>query len=133
AETQERALRATERAQPAIATASFAATALLRQLGLMPARVAGHSLGEITALAAAGVFDIDTLFAAASARGSAMAAATHGRPGAMTAVFASHDRVDEIVRAHSQGVVVANHNAPTQTVISGEYALIETVEAALGA
>jgi acyl transferase domain-containing protein len=133
AEAQERALRATERAQPAIATASFAATALLRQLGLTPARVAGHSLGEITALAAAGAFELDTLVATASARGRAMAEATQGRPGAMTAVLASRDRVEEILRAHGRGVVVANHNAPGQTVISGEYAAIENVEAALPA
>ena len=131
AEAQERALRATERAQPAIATASLAATALLRQLGLTPTRVAGHSLGEITALFAAGVFDVDALIATASARGRAMAAATVGQPGAMTAVLASRDLVEGILRAYGAGVVIANHNAPEQTVISGEYAAIENVEAAL--
>jgi acyl transferase domain-containing protein/acyl carrier protein len=133
AEAQERALRATEYAQPAVATAGAAGTALLRQLGLTPAWVAGHSLGEITALAAAGAFDFDTLIATASERGRAMAAATSGKPGAMTAVLASRDRVEAILRAHGPGVVVANYNAPGQTVISGEPAVIERIEAALPA
>src|SRR5262249_27246850 len=115
AESQERALRDTERAQPAIATAGFAATALLGQLGLTPSRVAGHSLGEITALAAAGVLDLDTLVATASARGRAMAAATAGCPGAMTAVLAPRDRAEDVIRTHGPGVVVANYNAPEQT------------------
>jgi len=130
---QERALRATERAQPAIATASFAATTLLRQIGLTPALVAGHSLGEITALATAGAFDLETLFSTAAARGRAMADAAGGRPSTMTAVLASREHVEEILRAHGRGLVIANHNAPEQTVVSGELPAIEVVETALAA
>ncbi len=133
ADAHERALRSTERAQPAIATAGLAATALLRQLGLTPARVAGHSLGEITALAAAGAFDTETLVATATARGRAMADATKNRPGAMTAVFASRERLEPILGAHGHEVSVANYNAPSQTVISGSITGIDQVEAALAA
>ncbi len=91
----------------------------LSRLGIRPNVVAGHSLGELTAFQAAGVFDAETLIRFASFRGRAMAA-TAKQSGAMASLACSVETATEIINLVNGYVVVANINSPKQTVISGE-------------
>ncbi|MDT0473630.1 SDR family oxidoreductase [Streptomyces sp. DSM 41014] len=109
-------------AQPALGITALAATELLTSLGVRPAMAAGHSYGELAALAAAGVFTPDELLAASAARAEAVLGRTPADdPGTMAAVGATADQVEEVLRLAglASDVVAANHNSPTQTVISG--------------
>ena len=130
----EEALADTHNSQPAIYTASAMALAALaaktEEEGgyLAPNLVAGHSLGEFTALLSAGVFDFVTGLRLVRARGEYMAAAGDDRPGAMAAVLGLDDRVlAGLVEQAAEGDVltVANLNCPGQTVVSGEVAPLE--------
>ncbi len=123
-------LRQTQWAQPAIGCTSASMLGLVRALGIEPAAVAGHSFGEITALHAAGVLSERDLLRVAHRRGELMAAA--GEDGAMIAVTASAEVADEVVR-EVEGVVLANHNAPNQVVLSGPKDAIAAAETALAA
>ena len=123
-------LAATDVAQPAIGCTSLSILALLDAVGLRPAYVGGHSFGEVTALHAAGVLDAEAFLQVARSRGETMAAAA-STPGAMTAVSATVEQVREALAALDTDVVVANHNAPTQVVLSGKTPAIEAVETAL--
>nr|AIJ50372.1 Pfa2 [Aetherobacter fasciculatus]AOS50932.1 PUFA synthase [synthetic construct]AOS50935.1 PUFA synthase [synthetic construct]AOS50938.1 PUFA synthase [synthetic construct]QEP18563.1 Pfa2 [synthetic construct] len=127
---QAQLLTATEWAQPAIATASLALLAVLRAVGVRPSSVAGHSLGELTALAAADALSTNDLVATARKRGQLMNAAS-STPGAMTAVARPLAEVQALLERLQSEVVVANHNHPTQVVLAGETAAIEAVEAEL--
>ena len=122
-------LTQTEWAQPAIGATSLALLRLLDAVGLEPSCVGGHSYGEVTALCAAGVVDAPSMLRIARTRGELMAAAAT-TPGAMLAVSASVDEVRKLVAAES-GVVIANHNAPTQVVLSGPVEAIDRTEEAL--
>src|SRR5262249_23419698 len=102
---QELRLTATEWAQPAIVTASLGMLRLIERLGVRARCVGGHSLGELTALAAAGVLDDATLLAAARRRGELMASASE-IAGAMTAVVASRAMVEERIARWKSDVVV---------------------------
>jgi [acyl-carrier-protein] S-malonyltransferase len=122
-------LMLTENAQPAIMAHSLA---VLRTLGIdLPARasfVAGHSLGEYSALCAAGSFDLATTARLLRKRGHAMQAAVPVGEGAMAALLgADLDKAEAIAAAAAQGQVctVANDNDPSQVVISGHRAAIE--------
>lgn len=122
-------LTLTENAQPAIMAHSFA---VLRTLGLDPAAaaqfVAGHSLGEYSALAAAGSFDLGTTARLLKKRGQAMQAAVPVGEGAMAALLgADLEKAEAIAAAAADGQVctVANDNDPSQVVISGHRAAIE--------
>ncbi len=125
---QQTALTDTRVAQPALGLASAAAHRLLTSLGVRPDCTAGHSYGELTALWAAGAYDTAALLRLSARRGEAILSAAGDDPGAMAAVVAAPDRVQELTR--DTGVVVANHNAPEQSVISGP---TDTVEAAVAA
>jgi acyl transferase domain-containing protein/acyl carrier protein len=122
---QQARLTATEWAQPAVAATSLAFLAFARALGLQPAAVCGHSLGELTALCAAGVIDEDALLRLARRRGELMAAATE--PGAMLALGCSLEEATDLVRQSAGDVVVANHNGPRQVVVSGRAAAVEAL------
>ncbi len=122
-------LTATENAQPAIGCTSLSMLALLDAMGLAPARVAGHSFGEVTALYAAGVIGADDMLRVARRRGELMAEAAQ-TPGAMLAVRAPIDAVRAAVEGHP-AVVVANHNGPRQVVLSGPVEAIDAAQAAL--
>jgi len=117
-------LTQTENTQPALYVTAAAAVEVLRDKGLEPSMVAGHSLGEYPALYAAGVFDFETGLRLVAVRGQAMASAGSDTPGGMAAVIGLEiDKIDEICAAVSKEnglVVVANDNSPGQTVISGE-------------
>jgi [acyl-carrier-protein] S-malonyltransferase len=115
-------LRQTINAQPALLIASFACLEAVREVsgkGLpKPAFVAGHSLGEYTALAVAGVFDFDTAVRLARERGRLMHEAGQASPGSMAAVLGlDESKVAEI--CNDSGAVMANVNSPGQIVISG--------------
>ncbi len=114
-------LRQTVNAQPAIVTVSFACLEASRSLnaGLPPARfVAGHSLGEYTALAAAGVLDFATTVYLARERGRLMHEAGELTPGGMVAIIGL-DEAPLAELCQQTGARIANINCPGQIVISG--------------
>ena len=111
--------RLTERGQPIIFAASLAAWNALRRAGFLPSFVAGHSLGEYSAAAAAGVLRLDAAARVVVTRGAATAAACRETPGGMAAVIKlAAAEVEELVD-DIEGLVVANDNAPGQIVIAG--------------
>jgi len=128
ARSEQRArLTATEWAQPALGATSLALLAILREAGVQPAAVAGHSFGELTALCAAGALTPDDLLRVARRRGELMAAAA-AVPGAMTSVAARCEDVQPLLDEWKFDVVVANHNSPKQLVLSGATEAIAEVE-----
>lgn len=117
-------LQRTANQQPALVAAGAAAYAAWLEAGGAPADyVAGHSLGEFTALVAAGALDLGDAVRLVRARGEAMQRAVPEGEGAMAAILkVSADVVEaavEAVRADGLVVDVANYNAPEQTVVSG--------------
>jgi len=121
------ALQRTANQQPALVAAGAAAYAAYLEAGGPPAAyVAGHSLGEFTALVAAGSLSLADAVRLVRARGEAMQAAVPEGEGAMAAVLkvdrAAVEAAVETVRAEGLIVDVANLNAPQQTVISGSAA-----------
>jgi len=118
----------TEVTQPAMLTASVAACRVLQSRGIHPAFVAGHSLGEYSALCAAGSFDLPTTAKLLKLRGQAMQQAVPVGQGAMAALLgADLTLAQKIADAAAQGEVctVANDNDPTQVVISGHKGAID--------
>lgn len=113
----EAALAQTDVTQPAVALASLLWVKYLRQVGLTPSLVAGHSLGELVALYAAGAYDERTLIELAAAKGRAMANPS-GKPGAMASLGCDYARAREFV-ADIPGLEIANVNAPDQVVVAG--------------
>lgn len=114
--------------QPALFTVSAAACRVLAARGLTPDWVAGHSLGEYSALAAAGVFSFTTGLRTVRRRGELMAGVSDRTPGGMAAILnVPAETVAELCRdAANAGVIeIANYNAPEQTVISGELAALD--------
>ena len=119
-------LKQTKVTQPAVFLHSVVAQRLLNIE--TPDMVAGHSLGEFSALVACGALRFEDALLLVSARAQAMQAACEANPGTMAAVLGLDDeKVDEICRAQSGVVVAANFNCPGQVVISGD---IEAVDAA---
>jgi [acyl-carrier-protein] S-malonyltransferase len=122
------ALTLTENAQPAI-MANALATFRASGIGIAKADfVAGHSLGEYTALAAAGSFDVATAARLLKLRGQAMQQAVPVGEGAMAALLGADLKIaQEVAEAAAQGEVctVANDNDPSQVVISGHRGAVE--------
>ncbi|WP_048630994.1 type I polyketide synthase [Mycolicibacterium aurum] len=130
---QKTELTAMENAQPAIAATSLAQLALLDVLGVTPDAAAGHSFGEVTALAAAGVIPAEHLAATARMRGVLMAEAGQGKDGAMLAIVAGADEVRTLLESRpesARSLVIANDNAPQQVVLAGHAPDIAWAEAA---
>ena len=122
----DRDLRATRNAQPALGAVSFGAwRALSSRFGVSADAFAGHSYGELVALAAAGRLEVRDLFAMSRVRGQLMADQRTGDPGAMLAVLASLPEIEAVIEREKLEVVVANKNAPKQNVLSGPTAEIE--------
>lgn len=111
------ALSDTKVAQPAIGVVSCGYLDFLDRIGLSADMVAGHSYGEYTALHAAGVLSREEFLRLSIIRGRTMAGACEKAPGAMAAVLAAREDVQQHI--NGTGVIVANHNGPRQTVISG--------------
>jgi [acyl-carrier-protein] S-malonyltransferase len=124
-------LTETRNAQPAILAHSVAVSLALRDLGVMPSVVAGHSLGEFSAAVSAGALAPADGLRLVRKRGELMFAAGQGIPGTMAAVLGlDGDKVREVcagVSATGGVVVLANHNSDTQVAISGD---VEAVAAA---
>ena len=117
-------LRQTRYTQPAILTHSLAALAALPKLS--PILAAGHSLGEYSALYAAGALDFDSVMQLVKRRGALMYAEGEKNPGTMAAIIGMDATAAEHLCTEVQGVVVpANYNEPRQTVISGEIAAVK--------
>jgi [acyl-carrier-protein] S-malonyltransferase len=118
----EEALKLTANTQPAILTVSVAAYRVLEENGIQPAFVAGHSLGEISALVAAGGLEFSDAVRLVRHRGEYMQTAVPEGVGAMAAILGlAPAQVAGICRQAADGQVVApaNLNSPEQTVISG--------------
>jgi acyl transferase domain-containing protein/NAD(P)H-dependent flavin oxidoreductase YrpB (nitropropane dioxygenase family)/nucleoside-diphosphate-sugar epimerase len=123
---QRAALTDTRIAQPALGITGLAMHHLLTALGIHPGHLAGHSYGELVALTVAGALDSAELLELSEARAAAIIAAAGSDPGTMAAVSAAPEQVRAVLG--DGPVVLANHNAPAQTVISGP---IPAVDAAL--
>ncbi len=134
-------LEDTINAQPAILTVSAAALDAIGERTavegerIVPIVVAGHSLGEFTALVAADVLDFPTALGLVRERGRLMKEAGEERPGGMAAVIGLDEAtlVDVCAESADSGIiVVANANCPRQTVISGEEPALEEVAGRIG-
>ena len=131
-QAQQQALTDTRVAQPAIGAVALGYLALARRLGLQPQATAGHSYGEYVALAAAGVISAEDCLRLSAVRGAAMADASAASvPGTMAAVQGDRSAIESQLEAF-EGVRVANHNSPGQSVISGPRAAVEAAVEALG-
>ena len=123
------ALNATECTQPAMLTAGVATYRLWRERGgAVPALMAGHSLGEFTALVAAGCLDFRTAVDLVKFRAKAMQSAVPHGEGAMAAILGLEDMdVEAVCLDVADGDVVeaVNFNAPGQVVIAGTAAAVE--------
>lgn len=121
----------TAHAQPAVTACNLAALAVLTDQGVTPAMTAGHSVGELSALVAAGALDADTAVRLVAVRARLMADLPD--TGGMSAVFGlSVARVEELAEAASapgEPLVVGLENAPGHTVVSGALPAIERLAA----
>jgi enediyne polyketide synthase len=110
--------------QPAIVTASLGGLKVLNEFGVTADAAIGHSLGEITALHWAGVFDEETLLRIARVRGAGMAEL--GSPtGAMLAIAAPWPTVQAML--NGDALTVVGYNSPCQTVVAGDAAAISNL------
>ena len=126
-EAKFRTLTQTENAQPAIGAASAALLAVLTKLGLKPDATGGHSFGEITALYAAGGVSLKAMLEIARKRGELMSQAS-SVPAGMLSVRKDAATVEQLLKEWALAVVVANHNSPQQTVVSGAADAIEEAD-----
>jgi len=131
----EEELKKTANAQPAILTVSVACLAVMRQMGLRPETAAGHSLGEYTALVAAGSLDFEDAVTLVRLRGQYMQEAVPLGEGGMVAVLGMETAIiSDICSSLSgpEGVVeAANINCPGQVVIAGDNSSLEKAVALL--
>jgi [acyl-carrier-protein] S-malonyltransferase len=130
-------LKLTENTQPAILTCSVAVARALAERGCHPGYVAGHSLGEYSALVAAGAVEFRDAVRLVRRRGRYMQEAVPNGVGAMAAILGlTPDEVEAVCSRASQGEVVspANLNSPAQVVIAGHATAVErAMEAAKSA
>lgn len=132
-EGEQAQLNLTETTQPVLLTASVAVWRLwLAQGGLRPAMMAGHSLGEFSALVCAGAIDFADAVRLVRARGQYMQTAVPVGEGAMAAVLGLDDAKIEEICAATEGVVEAvNYNSPGQVVVAGHTQAVEEALVAL--
>jgi [acyl-carrier-protein] S-malonyltransferase len=130
-------LQRTENTQPAMLTVSVAAFRVLQEQGLRPDCVAGHSLGEYSALVSTGCLDFSDAVRLVRKRGRYMQEAVPQGVGAMAALLKLPEgKLDSILRDAAQGEVVsaANLNSPDQVVIAGHAGAVNrAIELAKGA
>src|SRR5918992_3138591 len=118
-------LTRTELQQPALVATSLACLRAVESTGARPDYVIGHSVGEYSALAAAGAVSTREAVELVTKRGVAMAQAAQEYPGAMAAVLGLPDDVIEELCAEIDGVWPANYNCPGQVVVSGADASVD--------
>ncbi|HSR24891.1 MAG TPA: ACP S-malonyltransferase [Candidatus Eisenbacteria bacterium] len=126
-------LNRTENLQPSVMTVCWAAYEIWREsYGMEQVRVmAGHSLGEFTALAAAGAVSWETALQLVKERGRIMAEASRTRPGGMLAIVGLDEERVEAIRQQASalgGLYLANRNADVQFVLSGEVPAVEEAQ-----
>ena len=137
-EGPEGTLRQTENTQLAILTCSVATLRVLEAFGIAPDAVAGHSLGEYSALVAAGVLEFTDALHLVHARARLMAEAGEGQQGTMAAILGMDTAQLQHLCDETEGTVnIANYNCPGQLVISGEVDavthVVELAKAEIGA
>jgi len=128
ADADKERLTQTQNTQPALFVHSMAVMSALPSSASKPAMVAGHSLGEYSALAAAGAISFEEGLRIVRLRGELMAKAGDIRPGAMAAILGMEDADVEAVCVEASGdgiVQPANFNSPGQIVISGDVDAID--------
>jgi [acyl-carrier-protein] S-malonyltransferase len=114
----------TELQQPALVATSLAISEAIRDRGIVPDYVVGHSVGEFAALGDARSLTPPQAIALVRERGLAMAAAARERPGAMAAILGLADEAVESLCRKIENVWPANYNCPGQIVVSGEEAAV---------
>jgi [acyl-carrier-protein] S-malonyltransferase len=115
----------TEVQQPALVATSLAILAAVRERGIKPDVVVGHSVGEFAALASVGAMSVRDAIGLVRVRGLAMAEAARQRPGSMAAILGLEDEQVEMLCRKILGVWPANYNCPGQVVVSGENEAVE--------
>lgn len=115
----------TEVQQPALVATCLAMLAAVRERGLEPDVVVGHSVGEFSALAAVSALGTGEAIGLVRERGLAMAEAARRHPGSMAAILGLEDEAVESLCNRIGGVWAANYNCPGQIVISGENDAVE--------
>lgn len=125
-------LKQTENTQLAILTCSVAALRVLSERGIIPQAVAGHSLGEYSALVAAGVLAFSDALKLVEYRAQVMAEASQRQDCTMAAILGLEETVlqdlCEAASSSNGGVVqIANYNCPGQLIVSGDTAAVEQV------
>ena len=121
-------LRKTQFTQPAIFVHSVIIDECLKINGIIPYAVAGHSLGEFSALVSAGVLNFEDALQIVKVRAHAMEHAGKINPGTMAAIIGADEIQIQTICAQAGMVVPANLNAPDQVIISGE---LEAIDIAL--
>jgi [acyl-carrier-protein] S-malonyltransferase len=111
--------------QPALVATSLAVLAAIRDRGIEPDFVVGHSVGEFAALAAAEALSLEEAITLVRERGIAMAEAAVQHPGSMAAILGLEDEVVETLCRQILGVWPANYNCPGQIVVSGEHLAVD--------
>ncbi len=127
-EGPEEALKMTENTQPALLAVSTAACAVLGERGVRPDAVAGHSLGEYSALVAAGSLTFSAALRLVRSRGRYMQEAVPPSVGAMAALLRLPEgKLEDVLAeaARGEGVSAANLNSPDQVVIAGHRGAVE--------
>ena len=129
-EGPEAELKQTENTQLAILTCSVATLRVLTKLGIVPQVVAGHSLGEYSALVASGVLEFADALRLVSARAQFMAEAGEEQNGTMAAILGMEvEQLERLCETVGGVVKIANYNCPGQLVISGEVDAVNQVVA----
>jgi [acyl-carrier-protein] S-malonyltransferase len=132
-------LKATDKTQVAITLASLCSSAVAREKGVTPQGCAGFSLGEYAALCEAGIIRLEDVFPIVKIRGDLMEKAARGldsqagAPGMAAVLGMPSGKVASAVEALKDGVYIANHNGPSQVVISGTAEGLARAEVALKA
>lgn len=125
--SQQSKLGHTTVAQPAIVLSSVAMLAVLDFLGLKPNIAIGHSLGEISAIHAAGACDDLTAVWIAALRGKAMGSVQVEDRGGMAVIGANQREVQRLIEPFGSSLVISNYNSPRQTVVSGTSSAIRAL------
>ena len=124
-------LKRTDRTQPCLFLADMASAMALQAHGIVPTAVAGFSLGEIAALAVAGMLGAEDTFRLVCRRGELMQKDAERTPGAMLAILRQEpETVERLCGEH--GVYAVNYNCPGQIVVAGETSRIAEMKKALG-